>query len=126
MARTKKQKLCSEADKLWSMVCLEKYGRRCEVCGNQANQVHHFFPKGQYSLLRYDLDNGIVICQRCHFKHHQGDPTIHQKIIAKRGIKWYNLLEKRSKKRTTSYKTTAYYEENIKRLKNFLKRSMNN
>jgi 5-methylcytosine-specific restriction endonuclease McrA len=96
---------------------MEEWGYECSVCGEKATQVHHFFPKGRFGHLRYDIDNGVPICQSCHFKHHHiGDPRINQEIIDVRGMKWYRELEKKSKKKPTSYQTIAWYKDNIKRL----------
>lgn len=123
MVRTsKKKKLRNEADKLWYKACFKKWGRKCIACDNDATQVHHFFPRSLYGILRYDLDNGIPICKKCHFfHHHRGDPVIHQRIIARRGQEWYDNLKKKSKERKASYKTIEYYEEKIEELRNFLK-----
>jgi rRNA maturation protein Nop10 len=98
MPKNPKAKLKSECDVLWYKALLQE---NCEVCGGYANQVHHFFPKGQYGNLRHHLKNGISICQGCHFKHHtKGDPVIHQTIIQKRGQDWYDELLEASKERS--------------------------
>jgi len=120
----KKQSLRKMADELWVRCCVKKWGQICESCGKQGVQVHHFFPKGSYNYLRYLLDNGIIICQGCHFRHHfVFDPTIQQRIIAKRGKKWYNKLLKKSKEKHASFKTIKYYQDVIKELEEYLKRS---
>lgn len=104
------------ADKLWYQRLLK---RKCEVCGKKAIQVHHFYYKGSYGHLRYDLDNGISLCQGCHFVlHHQDPKKIEEKIIAVRGKKWFNKLQKKSQNRPSSFKTIKYYEEVIKNLLN--------
>ena len=116
---SKKRSLQKKADRHWFELLIEK-NPTCEVCGNRAVQIHHFFPKGSFSNLRYDLENGISICQGCHMKHHlRGDPTIHQIIIKKRGTGWYNsLLEKSRETIESSSRTIGYYEEIIKKLTN--------
>lgn len=109
--KTKKQRLRSKADKLFYEHNLQL---QCEVCGKRATQVHHFFPKGMYGHLRYDDDNGISLCQGCHFSHHhKGDPKIQQKIIKKRGMKWFNKLLKKSQERPASYQTVGWYQKQI-------------
>ena len=83
-------KLKKKADKLWTQKLLKDY---CEVCGGFAVEVHHFFPKGGYDILRHNLDNGVSICRSCHFKHHtKGDPKIHATIMEQRGEEWYRKL----------------------------------
>lgn len=112
--KTSKQKLRSQADKLWYLKCLDP---QCEVCGCASIQVHHFFPKHLYPELRYDLENGVNLCISCHFKHHHlGDPKIHQTIIKNRGNKWYDNLLAKSKIRKSSFQTVAYYQAKIKEL----------
>lgn len=114
-----KRRLRSKADRLWYQQCIEWYGELCEVCGQIAHHIHHFFPKGNYGFLRYDIENGVPICNRCHHRHHFiGDPTIHQAIIENRGQEWYKSLVKKSKIRPTSYMTIKWYKDNIKRLEN--------
>lgn len=116
--KTKKQKLRSKADKLWYEVLKKPH---CEICGKEAIQVHHFYPKGLYGHLRYDLDNGISLCMGCHFTHHhKGDPSIHNTIIAKRGRLWFNRLKKKALVRPEgSYLTVKYYQNIIEELKNY-------
>ena len=113
-----KKKLRSKADKLWYQLLIKP---KCEVCGKQATQVHHFFPKGLFGHLRYNIDNGISLCSSCHFAHHhKGDPRIQQTIIEKRGKKWYNRLNKEKRKSPASYQTISYYRENIEKLQQLL------
>jgi len=114
----KKKRLRKKADKLWYEVNLMKEPN-CVVCGKPANQVHHFYGKGAYGHLRYDLDNGISICQGCHFKHHtRADAGIHLAIIEKKGQEWVERLKKKAKNRPeSSYKTIGYYENQIDKLK---------
>jgi 5-methylcytosine-specific restriction endonuclease McrA len=113
--KTLKQRLRSQADKLWFEKHLEE---NCEVCGcSEWLQVHHIFPKGLYASLRYDDDNASTLCRKCHFRHHHlGDPTIHQAIIENRGQKWYNRLKKKSRICKSSFLTIKYYEDAIKDL----------
>jgi 5-methylcytosine-specific restriction endonuclease McrA len=110
--RNKKQ-LRPKADKVWYLALLKP---RCEVCGGKANQVHHFFYKSQYGHLRYHPENGISLCQACHFVLHTKDPKIiTDKIIEARGKRWYNRLKKEALKRPQSYQTISFYKEAIKK-----------
>lgn len=84
----------------------------CEVCGKDMTCMHHFFPKSTSARLRYDWSNLIPICQGCHMRHHQaGDPSIHATIIRKRGMEWY---EKLNKVRHEIIKVNISYYEKIK------------
>ncbi|MFA5196245.1 MAG: HNH endonuclease [Bacteroidales bacterium] len=116
-SKTIKQ-LRSLADRLWYQLCILEHGTICEVCSCPAVQVHHFFPKSNYGHLRYLVENGVVICQGCHLKHHTGSPLIQQEIIGRRGIKWYRALKDRALTRPKdSYATISYYKGVIEDLK---------
>lgn len=112
-----KQRLRIKADTFWKQAVI-KDKPVCEVCGQEPTETgHHFFPKNLFGHLRYNLKNGIAIGRKCHFNHHhRGDPTIHQRIIFKRGIAWYTSLLDISRENPASYQTTSYYEETIKNL----------
>ena len=115
--KSKKAKLRAKADHLWTeiILCREPF---CEVCREPSKQAHHFFPKNLYPQLRYDLQNGIGLCMRCHFfHHHRGEPSIHATILNHRGPKWFQRLKKKSKKKfKPSFQNTAYYEKVINQL----------
>jgi len=65
----------------------------CLICGKPISCLHHFFPKSMSTALRYEIKNGIPICQGCHFSHHNGDPRIQETIINKKGKEWREDLE---------------------------------
>lgn len=115
MKKNKKAQLRSKADKAWYLK-LKKDS--CEVCGSPSVQVHHYYFKGSYGHLRYDLDNGISLCQGCHFVLHARDPKrIEEKIIAVRGQEWADKLKEKSRELHKSYLGIKYYEEIIESLK---------
>lgn len=76
---------------------LQEYGRKiydkCEVCGGQYSCLHHYYTKACAGNLRYHWQNLIPICQGCHFRHHNGDPSIHNRINLIRGREWLEKLE---------------------------------
>lgn len=44
----------------------------CQMCGSKKNlEVHHTKPFAQYPELRYDEDNAIVLCKKCHIALHK-------------------------------------------------------
>jgi 5-methylcytosine-specific restriction endonuclease McrA len=98
----------NKSDKIWYQLLLQD---NCEVCGARASRVHHFFPKGSYSHLRHNLNNGISLCMGCHFKHHiKSDPTIHQMIIQRRGQDWYDSLLQEAMQRPKTITITQLRE----------------
>lgn len=114
--RTKKQRLRSQALKLWYLKYLKGY---CEICGsNYILQGHHYFYRSTYGHLMFDKDNHITLCRKCHFKlHHQDPKKIEGYIIESRGTRWINRLKKKAFKRpTSSYQTIGYYQDTITKL----------
>lgn len=116
---TKLQRLRKQADKLWFRKYLDEC---CKVCGSIFGlQGHHYFYKSTYGHLRYDKDNHITLCKKCHFKlHHQDPKSVESKIAEKRGRAWLNRLSKKSKERPkSSYQTIQYYNNTIKQLEKY-------
>lgn len=90
------------AYQVWKKKCDNKYQEIglegepiCESCGAVGEVIHHYYPKSLCNGLRYDRDNGIILCKSCHFKHHNGDPEIHNRINYKRGKIWQDTLERK-------------------------------
>ena len=111
--RDKRKTLRNKADKLFSQICLK--GKRCEFCGKPATQPHHFLPKSLSSALRYDLQNCIPLCAKCHWLwHNRADGEIYAKIVLGRGQKWADYIKRNRKKMVKT--TLAWYEQAIKNL----------
>jgi transposase len=68
----------------WKRAVIEKYDYKCVRCGIQQGYVceccgaatllhaHHIEPFSVAPDRRYDVSNGLALCNRCHFKeHHQ-------------------------------------------------------
>jgi len=130
-AQKLKKKLRSKADRLFYDVCLLKFGTICmaeAVCISEPKkkkviQIHHYYPKRIYNIVRYDLDNGIPLCRSCHFRHHHlGDPLIHNEVIIKKGKRWFNRLTKKARVQKSSFLTVKWYEDHIKRLERLKKK----
>lgn len=60
----------------WRESVFERDGYKCKICGSNKNiQAHHIIPWSQTRNnkgLRYDIDNGITLCRKCHLKAHGG------------------------------------------------------
>ena len=112
-----KRKLRSQADKIWYDIIIKEHPI-CEGCGDEKSiQAHHYYYKGSFGHLRYNLDNGIGLGLKCHFLLHHHDPKpIEEEIIKRRGQKWLNNLSKLSKQRPTSFQTVKWYKDNIDEL----------
>lgn len=110
----KKKRLRSKADKL----AYEKYIKpTCEICGQKATQLHHYYPKSVYNHLRYESENLVSLCMACHFRLTHCDKRWEDKIREARGEKWFAGLKKKAENRpSSSYLTVKYYEDKIKEL----------
>jgi len=60
-----KGRLRDMADQLWSLAVKDDWANKCAICGNRRCESHHLIPR-QYTACRYNLQNGIALCGRCH------------------------------------------------------------
>jgi len=112
------EKLRKEADKLFYLYVMQLHNNCCEICGEQAVTAHHFILKSQSAELRYNPENGISICNRCHCKIHiQADMETINRIITIRGQEWADNLYKIKNQVFKKYRGINYYKDIIKQLK---------
>lgn len=120
-----KKRLEKEADDLWHIAGIKKWGNVCffqnspkkaKAHRTHTNTGHHYFRKGLYPQLRYDLDNFVPACWPCHYKMEKIDNTMLIDVGDARGKKWYSGLKKKSKELKPSFQTVQYYEDVIKKL----------
>lgn len=92
--KVKKEKtstLRNKADKLFQELGRLHYSD-CLVCGKEYSCLHHYFPKSTSTALRYDFENGINLCQGCHFSLHNSNPAIQNTINEVKGEEWLKEL----------------------------------
>lgn len=58
----------------WRKNVLERDGYYCQVCHGKEKvmHVHHIRPFSKYPESRYDPDNGMTLCPKCHLDIHGG------------------------------------------------------
>jgi hypothetical protein len=63
----------SYKNKVWRDSVFKIYDYTCQKCHQKGVELnaHHIKPFAQYPELRYDLDNGVALCKKCHIKEHQ-------------------------------------------------------
>jgi 5-methylcytosine-specific restriction endonuclease McrA len=67
---------------------------QCFICNETTSEMHHYIPKSQSNNLRYDPDNLIPLCRKCHARHHlSGDPRIVSTIVLRKGKEWVDGLQ---------------------------------
>lgn len=63
---------CAEY-KLWRKAVFERDGYTCQMCGARGVKInaHHIKPYAYFPELRYALDNGVTLCEKCHKEAHR-------------------------------------------------------
>ncbi len=124
---TKKQALEKQLLELWKMACLKKWGDRCIFCGrNDQTTFHHYIPKSRSLILRFDVKNGVPMCNmREHAKlHHYGTPDevreLCEQIRKVRGKEWCEYIDKQ--KNTHQTNTISFLERQKEKLLEWLKK----
>lgn len=93
---------------------IKKLHPKCLLCGRQTEVAHHHVHKSKSSILRYDLENLINLCNSCHFALHQNESYYASKIVAIKGLKWFENLERQKNKLVKT--DTSFYQSNYERL----------
>ena len=54
--------------KEWKNKVFKRDNYTCQCCGKRGGNLnaHHLYNFAEYKDLRYEVDNGITFCERCH------------------------------------------------------------
>lgn len=96
--RKKSQKCC---DDLCTPIA-KKLSEKCILCNAPTEVGHHYVHKSKSLALRYDPENIIPLCCKCHYKLHYNESFYGGLIRQMRGEKWFKYLEAK-KQITTKY-----------------------
>lgn len=57
---------------LWREAIYKKFNGICQECGTKEGTMHahHIKEYAKYPEKRYDIENGILLCEKCHAKIH--------------------------------------------------------
>ncbi|MDO8659507.1 MAG: hypothetical protein Q7K54_02800 [Candidatus Parcubacteria bacterium] len=56
----------------WRREVLKHDNHICRKCGKEGSRVaHHILSYQKYTLYRFDVNNGITLCNECHLKTHR-------------------------------------------------------
>ena len=119
----KLHRLETKATKLWFNLALKKWKEVCEGCGEPASQMHHYIPKGRSRLLKFNVDNAVPLCQKCHYKiHFSPKPSEIARIVNKirkgRGKKWCDYIDAKEREQLGGFYGIHYLEGVIEELTN--------
>lgn len=60
--------------KMWKQSVLKRDNYTCQECGCKGNLVvHHIKPFATEKEARFDINNGITLCQNCHREVHKNE-----------------------------------------------------
>jgi hypothetical protein len=96
--------------KEWAKAVKQRDNNICQNCGKQVkggdSNAHHIKDKKEYSELRYNVNNGITLCDRCHqIIHHKGVPLSEEtKMKIKISLTGKQHSEERRRKESESHK----------------------
>ena len=54
----------------WSRSIKKQNNNQCQTCGNEAQHAHHILYRKNYPELQFNINNGIALCQKCHYETH--------------------------------------------------------
>lgn len=58
-------------NKLWRKEIMDKYGHKCDICSSKDRlQTHHLYNWSEYPEKRFDINNGVCLCEDCHIRFH--------------------------------------------------------
>jgi 5-methylcytosine-specific restriction endonuclease McrA len=71
--RTDKEERHGIKYRLWRNSVFERDGYTCQDCGQKGGglNAHHIKSFKKYPKLRYEINNGITLCEKCHRKRHR-------------------------------------------------------
>ena len=66
--------------KIWRKSVFERDNYRCVLCGKIGGKLnaHHIKSFAKYSELRFDINNGITMCEKCHKIGRKKNPLFYQ------------------------------------------------
>lgn len=58
--------------KEWRLKVYQRDSYKCRYCGSKEKiNAHHIYSWKNYPELRYNIDNGITLCEKCHIELHK-------------------------------------------------------
>lgn len=92
--KSERKKLDEANLKLWSL-CVRARDKTCRNCNSNYHLQGHHIVTRQYKLSRYNIDNGLTLCRRCHFPEHVNPERFRDMILNIIGEEKYLELKKK-------------------------------
>lgn len=90
-----REQLVKQCDVLWSK-CVRARHRTCRICGSDYRLQAHHIRSRSHSSTRYDLENGMALCSRCHIIQKFNPEKFQDSVIEVIGQAEYERLKKKS------------------------------
>lgn len=113
--RNKCDKLLTPIIKAQHPYCLL---RAAELCAGETQVAHHHVLKSKSTRLRYEIENLIPLCHRCHSLLHSHETYWSSRIVELKGMDWWKELS--AKKDEMVKADVHFYIENYNRLRKLL------
>ena len=104
--KVKRKTLKNKADKLYREIIHSKI--YCEVCGSPGKNCHHVIGRSNYNL-RWDIQNGCLLCVKCHYQAHNNPVKFLDWFKKKRSTDYNYLLKYKHKLWDKDYTTILQY-----------------
>ncbi len=122
MKKSTRKSLLNKLYNLWREYIYKRDKYKCQLCGKSKRQgyvinAHHIVTKGSSGFAgKYDVENGVVLCFRCHKIDYIALGDFCKKWLKQKGLDYYELQDKYSE--VAGYKPTIYdIETKLKILK---------
>lgn len=106
--------------KAWAAIVHAYHNDRCAVCGKEHTpqaplNAHHIMPRQMFSGLRFDPQNGIALCPKCHkmgkFSAHKGGIWFAEFLRTKYPEKYEHCLKHKDDELDCKDRTKLYTQE---------------
>lgn len=77
--RTSRELRNSSEYREWRTAVFERDDYTCQLCGQRGGELnaHHMKPWAKYEELRFEVSNGLTLCEPCHINiHKKGDSNV--------------------------------------------------
>ena len=58
----------------WRIKVLTRDNFTCKLCGYKPARIaHHISSRNYYPNIKWDIENGLTVCDKCHQTYHRGN-----------------------------------------------------
>jgi len=116
-SKTPESKLQKKCDSLLTPI-VKILHPKCLLCGLETQVAHHHVHKSKSNALRYNFDNLINLCSKCHLALHHNESYYASKIVTIKGVDWFEDIE-RIKNQVTIKADIVYYTNKLEELEEY-------